>query len=486
MQGYTLQVIVILILIYLIYWIKPFSRKKIQNLLILIASYSCFALLDWRFLILVICITVINFIIGKIISDSENSSKRKLFLIINIIFHIGLLGYFRYYDFFVASVVKCFSFINADISWTTLKIIVPLGISIYTLQALSYTIDIYRRKIEPTKDIVAFFSFVSFFPQMIAGPIERASTFLPQFYLERQYSFDDIKKGSKRILWGLFKKLVIANNLAVYANEIFTNYNDYSGFTIFAGLVCFAFQFYTDLSGFSDIAIGIARLFGFTLNTNFRIPYFSKNFNDFWSRWNISLMYWIKDYVYNPMGGSEGKSWVVFRNLFILFFLFGLWHGGNISFILFGLVNALILLPSALKPASENNNYFRRNKTLNNIESFIRFLITGFIVIVGLTFFRSESSGDAINILKNLFTNVFSISINELRSLGNGLNATISNVVILFIYVIIEEIQRKSEFALDFDNARISNNKGHLITILVLIFLLFFYEANQEFIYFNY
>jgi alginate O-acetyltransferase complex protein AlgI len=486
MQGYTLQAIVILILIYFIYWIKPFSRVKIQNLLLLIASYSCYAFLDWRFLILVICITLVNLIVGKVISTSENSHKRKLFLILNIILHIGLLGFFRYYNFFVASVIKCFSFFSADSSWNSLNIIVPLGISIYTLQALSYSIDIYRRKIEPTKDIVAFFAYVSFFPQMIAGPIERASTFLPQFYKERQYNIDDIKKGSKRILWGLFKKLVIANNLAVYANEIFRNYSDYSGFTIFAGLVSFAFQLYTDLSGYSDIAIGIARLFGFTINTNFRIPYFSKNFNDFWSRWNISLMYWIKDYVYNPLGGSEGKPWVVFRNLFILFFLFGLWHGGNISFVLFGLVNALILLPSALKPESENNNYFRRNKILNNIESFIRFLITGFIVVVGLTFFRSGSSADAVNILRNLFTNVFSISINELRSLGNGLNATISNVVILFIYVIIEEIQRKSEFALDFNNARISTNNGRIITILVLILLLFFYEANQELIYFNY
>jgi len=486
MQGYTLHTIAILILIYFIYWIKPFSKIKIQNLLLLIASYSCFAFVNWRFLIVVICITLINLIVGKVISTCKSGHIRKLFLILNIIFHIGLLGFFRYFNFFVEDVIKYLSFLNIDSSWNSLNIIVPLGISIYTLQALSYSIDIYRKKIEPAKDIVAFFAYVSFFPQMIAGPIERASTFLPQFYRERQLNIDDIRKGSKRILWGLFKKLVIANNLAVYANEIFRNFNDYSGFTVFAGLVAFAFQLYADLSGFSDIAIGIARLFGFTINTNFRIPYFSKNFSDFWSRWNISLMYWIKDYIYNPMGGSEGKPWVVFRNLFILFFLFGLWHGGNISFVLFGFVNAIILLPSALKPETGNNNYFSRKKILNNIESFIRFLITGFIVIVGLTFFRSGSSADGVNILKNLFTNVFSISINELRSLGNGLVATISNVVILFIYVVIEEFQRKSEFALDFDNTRISTNKGHLITILVLILLLFYYEINQELIYFNY
>jgi alginate O-acetyltransferase complex protein AlgI len=486
MQAYSIPVIAVLALVYLLYWLKPLAKFRTQNILLLTASYACYAIYDLRFLALILFIALTNFFIGNRVAATSEKSKQKSLLVLNIVLNGVILGFFRYYNYLAGSITKLASLTGSSFSLSSLDILVPLGISIYVLQAISYSFDIYKKKVEPTTDIISFLAFVSFFPQMLAGPIERASTILPQLLAERERKREDFTLGAKRILWGLFKKLVIANNVAVYANEIFTNYNDYTGFTIFAGLVCFAFQFYTDLSGLSDIAIGVSRLFGIRLNTNFRFPYFSKNLNDFWSRWNISLMFWIKDYVYKPLGGSERRMIVVFRNLFLVYLLVGLWHGGNWSFILFGLLNALILLPSTLRPEIVLGNYNNKIKFFDGVEAFVYFLFTGFIVVVGLTFFRAGSWNESIAIIRNLFTHPFSFTLNELRSLGNGLTASVTSVIMVVLYTIIEWFMRKSEFALDFTDSKISVNQGKFITALVLILLCFFYQSAPNIVYFRY
>ena len=486
MQAYSVPVILILILLYFLYWLKPLSKPRVQNLLLLAASYGCYAFLNWKFLVLLVSVALVNFLMGNGLAGASTRSKQKMFLVINIIINLAILGIFRYYNYIAQSITRIGTVTGKHFALTSLEILVPIGLSIYLLQALSYSFDIYKKKVEPTRDIISYLAFVSFFPQMLVGPVERASTMLPQLLGTRERTREDFALGAKRILWGLFKKLVIANNVAVYANEIFNNYSDYSGLTIFAGLVCFAFQFYTDLSGLSDIAIGAARLLGIKLNTNFRFPYFAKNLNDFWSRWNISLMFWIKDYVYNPLGAAEKKTMVVFRNLFLVFFLFGIWHGGNWSFIIFGLANALFILPATMKPEMVLGNYNNKIKILNGIEAFAYFLVTGFIIIIGLTFFRAESWSQAVNIIKNLFTHPFSISINELRSLGNGFAQSLTSLIMVVLYTIIEWLQRKSEFALDFTNSKVTDNQGKVITALVLILLCFFYQAGPDFIYFRY
>jgi len=487
MNIYSVQIGLVLLVILFLYWIKPRIGSKIQNILILLASYGCYSLWNWKLLALVIFITALNFFIGKAISASEGKSKGKFFLITNVIIHIGLFAFFRYFNFFIEDLTKIFSLLGIEMSVKPFEVIVPLGISIYTLQALSYSIEIFRNKIQPTKDIIAFSAYVSFFPQMLAGPVERATTLLPQFFNERLFNKESFITGLSRIIWGLFKIIVVANNCAIYSNEIFSNYGDYTGLTIFAGLIAFAFQFYADISGLSDIATGVARLFGFSLSANFKFPFFSKGFGDFWSKWNISLMTWLKEYVYLPLGGSDKKKWITFINLFVLFLLVGMWHGGNYSFILFGLINAILVIPSVLRASVISNSSVSTNtKLFPGVLDIIQYLITFSIIAIGLIFFRATSLSDAMNILHNLFTNIFSVSMLEFRSLGNGFAATLSNVLVLGVYVIIEWIQRDKEFALDFNDGKTSVNKKWIISALVLILILFFNQTVQEYVYFSY
>ena len=480
MQFYSLQSIVFLIVIFIIYWIIPKRYFKIQNILLLLANYGFYALWDWRFLSLVVLITLLNYLIGNAISNSVHASTRKLYLVINIIVHISLIGFFRYYNFFIGSLIKSFSLFGVSISINFMKIILPLGISIFTLQGLSYTFDIFRQKLQPSKDIIAFFAYVSFFPQIIIGPIERATSLLPQFFRERIFCFENLESAMRRILWGIFKITVIANNCAIYSNEVFANYSDYSGFTIFVGLLFFVFQLYTDFSGLTDIATGIAKLFGFDLGPNFKFPFFSRNIADFWTKWNISLMAWIKEYVYYPMGGTNGTLWLKFRNLFVLFLLIALWHGGNGLFIVFAFVNAIFVLPNVLR-----TNIFKvplrdKSKVFSGFFEVFRYLFTFILILVGFTFFGAETINDAKHIIQHLFTNFFYVSILELRSLGNSFALTLSHSVILIIYVIFEWVYREKNYALDFDNNKSSNQTKWMLTGFILILVLFFNGPAQD------
>lgn len=296
-------------LVFILYWFVTVNSLKLQNLLIVLSSYLFYGWWDWRFLSLIFISTIVDYLVGLRIVNEQIVFKRKLLLWTSIVVNIGFLGFFKYYNFFLDNFQTAFSFFGSDISATTLNVILPVGISFYTFQTLSYTIDVYKKKLTPTKDFIAFSAFVSFFPQLVAGPIERATNLLPQFYRNRTFDSDKAIDGLRQILWGLFKKMVIADNCAEYANIIFNNSGEYGGSTLVLGALFFTFQIYGDFSGYSDIAIGTSRLFGFNLKRNFSFPYFSRDVSEFWRRWHISLSSWFRDYLYIPLGGAkEGLS----------------------------------------------------------------------------------------------------------------------------------------------------------------------------------
>ncbi|MBF1097142.1 MAG: MBOAT family protein, partial [Riemerella sp.] len=342
-------------IVFLIYWYLADKGLKLQNLFILAASYVFYGWWDWKFLMLIVFSTLVDYTIGCLLKNQENEKKRKILLYTSLIINLSFLGFFKYYNFFVENFVEAFTLFGIKLNIETLNIILPVGISFYTFQTLSYTIDVYQRKLEPTKDLIAFASFVTFFPQLVAGPIERATDLLPQFYKKRVFDYHKAVDGLRQILWGLFKKIVIADNCAQFANIIFNNSADYSGSTLVLGAIFFAFQIYGDFSGYSDIAIGTSRLFGFELKKNFHFPYFSRDIAEFWRRWHISLNTWFRDYIYIPLGGSRGGTAMKVRNTFVIFVVSGFWHGANWTFIAWGLLNAIYFLPLLLTSKNRVN-----------------------------------------------------------------------------------------------------------------------------------
>ncbi|NRA94499.1 MAG: MBOAT family protein, partial [Psychroserpens sp.] len=332
-------------IVFLLYWFVVHKNLAWQNILLVIVSYVFYGWWDWRFLSLILFSTLVDYFIGLRMQKTERKSIRKYLLWTSIAVNIGLLMFFKYYNFFVDNFVSAFTFFGASINPSGLDIILPVGISFYTFQTLSYTIDIYREKLKPTQDFIQFAAFVSFFPQLVAGPIERATRLLPQFKVKHKFNAVEATDGLRQILWGLFKKIIIADNCATYVNIIFENYDTMSSYNLILGAVLFAFQIYGDFSGYSDIGIGTARLFGFRLMQNFAFPYFSRDIAEFWRRWHISLSTWFRDYVYIPLGGSRVSKWLNIRNVFIIFTVSGFWHGANWTFIAWGFLNALLFLP---------------------------------------------------------------------------------------------------------------------------------------------
>jgi len=305
-------------IVFILYWFVFSKKTQQQNLVLLIASYVFYGFWDWRFLILIFFSSIIDFLIGKKLKEVTNISKSKLFLSISIVVNLGVLGFFKYYNFFLDSFASAFTFFGSSISEERLNIILPVGISFYTFQTLSYSIDVYRKKLVPTHNFIAFLSFVSFFPQLVAGPIERATNLLPQFYKKRMFSYEKAVSGVQLIVWGFFKKIVIADNASIIVNGIFNNYENQSFESLLIGAFLFSFQIYCDFSGYSDIAIGTARLFNFDLMTNFKFPYLSKNIGEFWKRWHISLSTWFRDYLYIPLVGSKVTLLKSIRNVSIV------------------------------------------------------------------------------------------------------------------------------------------------------------------------
>ena len=465
-------------IVFLLYWFAFNQKIRVQNILLLLASYVFYAWWDWRFLSLIIFSSTVDFFTGLALGRQASQKRRKLLLWLSISVNIGFLAFFKYFNFFAESFAQAFTLFGKPFSVQRLNIILPVGISFYTFQTLSYTIDVYKNKLRPTKDIVAFFAFVSFFPQLVAGPIERATHLLPQFLKKRQFDYDKASDGLKQMLWGLFKKIVIADNCAVFVNDIFANYNNYNGITLILGAVFFAFQIYGDFSGYSDIAIGTARLFGFNLKQNFAFPYFSRDIAEFWRRWHISLSTWFRDYVYIPLGGSRGNLALKIRNIFIIFAVSGFWHGANWTFILWGILHALYYLPLLI--AKKNRKYVNHppdDRMIPPWQDIVRMAITFIWVCIAWVFFRADSVVDAMGYLTQMFT----AEIIAKPQLGSN-----KLVLQILFMLLIEWLQRNKLHALEFNNIRMAKPVKWAFFYLVIFFIAFYGGDQEEFIYFQF
>ena len=426
---------VFLPIVFVLYWLLANKHIGFQNTLVVGASYVFYGWWDWRFLGLILLSSIIDFLIGKQLEMTKDQRKRKFLLWTSITVNLGLLGFFKYFNFFVDNFVQAFSFFGNEVNPRYLNIILPVGISFYTFQTLSYTIDIYRKKLKPTNDFIAFAAFVSFFPQLVAGPIERANHLLPQFLKKRSFNYDLAVDGMRQILWGLFKKMVIADNCAQMANEIFNNSSDYSGGTLFLGALFFAFQIYGDFSGYSDIAIGTARLFGFDLKQNFAFPYFSRDIGEFWRRWHISLSSWFRDYLYIPLGGSRGSKWLNIRNVFIIFLVSGFWHGANWTFVLWGAINAIFFLPLMLSKRNRKNiDIVSVNRRLPSLRELLNIFGTFILVVFAWIMFRADSVSQAMYFYVNIFKGEI-LPIEFIKDSNPFLLATIAFYTALLIFV---------------------------------------------------
>jgi alginate O-acetyltransferase complex protein AlgI len=431
-------------IVFVLYWFVTNKYLKLQNLLIVASSYLFYGWWDWRFLSLILFSTIVDYSVGHKLRTEENQRKRIVLLWTSILVNLGFLGFFKYYNFFLDNFVTAFSFFGTEIKADSLNIILPVGISFYTFQTLSYSIDVYRRKLEPTKDFIAFSAFVSFFPQLVAGPIERATNLLPQFYKKRVFEYDKAVDGLRQILWGLFKKIVIADNCAEYANLIFNNSADYSGSTLVLGALFFTFQIYGDFSGYSDIAIGTSRLFGFDLMQNFNFPYFSRDIAEFWRRWHISLSTWFRDYLYIPLGGSRGGTWMKVRNTFIIFIVSGFWHGANWTFIIWGALNAVYFLPLLLTKSNRNNlGTVAHGKYLPSIKELSLMLLTFGLTVFAWIFFRADNLGHAISYISGILSSSL-FTIPEF----SGMRKALTTIILVAMFVLIEWIGREGQYAI--------------------------------------
>jgi len=477
----TLEFAFFLPIVFFCYWFITNKNLKLQNLFLLLASYVFYGWWDVRFLFLIIFSSTIDFLVGLGMSRAQTNKKRKLLLSLSIFVNLGLLGFFKYYNFFAESFASAFTLFGNSFDPHRLNIVLPVGISFYTFQTLSYSIDVYRKKLEPTKDPIAFFAFVSFFPQLVAGPIERATNLLPQFYSKRYFSYPKSVDGLRQILWGLFKKVVIADNCALYVNDVFGSYGDHSGSTLFLAGVLFAMQIYGDFSGYSDIAIGTSRLFGFNLMKNFAFPYFSRDIAEFWRRWHISLSTWFKDYLYIPLGGSKGGNMMKVRNTFIVFLVSGFWHGANWTFLTWGLLNALYFLPLLL--LGKNRTYLSNVAEGKLFPSFIEILQMGFtffITTIAWIFFRAPSVQVAIDYIYKMFTKSF-------FSIPDKITLTlITTLPFVILFLLMEWFHREKDHGLQFDNSNSSKITRYIVYLGIVFIIVHFGGISQDFIYFQF
>lgn len=472
---------VFLPIVFFLYWFVTQKNLRIQNLLLVLASYVFYGWWDWRFLFLIVFTSCLDFFISKRLSKTDDQRRRKVLLTISIVVDLGILGFFKYFNFFQENFIAAFRFFGQEIQRNSLNIILPVGISFYTFQSLSYTIDVYRRKLQPAEHLDDFLAFVSFFPQLVAGPIERATNLLPQFYVKRTFEYDKAVDGMRQILWGLFKKIVIADNCATYANMIFNNTSDYSGGTLLLGALFFTFQIYGDFSGYSDIAIGTARLFGFNLMRNFAYPYFSRDIAEFWRRWHISLSTWFRDYLYIPLGGSRGGKLKSIRNTFIIFVVSGFWHGANWTFIVWGALNAVYFLPLLLTNKNRKNlDTIAWDRVFPSIREFLGMLITFSLTVLAWIFFRAESVGHAMQYIRRL---LFVHERTGLQPFGSDYL-----ILVLFIvgFILVEWIGRNREFALVRIVERIPKVLRYLVYVLIIFSIVGFGGSEQQFIYFQF
>jgi alginate O-acetyltransferase complex protein AlgI len=468
----SLPFAVFLPIVFAVYWALHNSLRS-QNIMLLTASYIFYGWWDARFLSLIVASTVVDYLLGQYLAAATNALKRKLLLTASMIFNLGLLGVFKYYNFFMENFMEIANSVGLHTNPVLLKIALPVGISFYTFQTMSYTIDIYRKQLEPTKDFIAFAAFVGYFPQLVAGPIERASNLLPQMSKRRYFDYQKAVDGMRQALWGFFKKVVIADAVAPLVDQAFGDPSGFSAIALITGALLFSIQIYCDFSGYSDIAIGISKIFGIDLMQNFRTPYFSRDIAEFWRRWHISLSTWFRDYLYIPLGGSRGSTALKVRNTFAIFIVSGFWHGANWTFIIWGLINALLFLPLLLAKRNRSN--------LNDAEisDLHRILLTFSITTIAWIFFRADSLSHAIDYLQNI----------AIWNSGKSLSIKPTLVVYIALLFLGDWIGRKHDFSLNILTEGILSKSPlmRLTLYLSLAYLILLYIGGQQnFIYFQF
>ncbi len=476
-NSYTF--LVFLPVVFLIYW--QIKSLRVQNLFIVFASYIFYGWWDWRFLSLIAFSSLFDFLLGLRLHATENPKSRKQWLWCSLIINLGLLGTFKYFNFFIDSTAILLESLGFQAHLPTLRIVLPVGISFYTFQSLSYTIDVYRRQLEPTKDIVSFFAFVSFFPQLVAGPIERAKQLLPQFYRPRRFDEQLATDGLRQILWGFFKKVVVADNCAIIADYCFDSYLNLNWWSLIIGIIFFAFQIYGDFSGYSDIAIGLARLLGFQLMRNFAYPYFSRDMAEFWRRWHISLSTWFRDYVYIPLGGSYASTRTRIRNIIITFTLSGLWHGASWNYVFWGFLNGAYYIPLLLaKRHRVHTEIIAQHQFLPSMKELIQLAITFSLTCIAWVFFRAKDMQEALKYLTGMVG--FGDGTSSVHP-GNLITFGICGFGLLMM-ISMEWLQRRKAHALE--KLPLPTFLRWLLYLLIGFAVINFFGTQKTFIYFQF
>ncbi|WP_210151476.1 MBOAT family O-acyltransferase [Chryseobacterium scophthalmum] len=474
--------VIFLPVVFLLYWFLTNKNLKLQNILLLLSSYFFYACWDWRFLFLLMFSTLLDYFTGLKMQDANNQKRKRFWFWLSVAVNLGFLGIFKYYNFFVESFAETISYVGLQVNPWTLKVILPVGISFYTFHGLSYVIDIYKGRIKAESNVVDYAVFVSFFPLLVAGPIERATHLLPQIKKRRTFDYIKAVDGLKQILWGLFKKIVIADNCAEFANQIFNNSADQSGSNLALGAIFFAFQIYGDFSGYSDIAIGTARLFGIDLLRNFAFPYFSRDIAEFWRRWHISLSSWFKDYLYIPLGGSKGGNWMRIRNTFIIFIVSGFWHGANWTFIVWGALNALFILPSIIMKTNRNNlETVAQGNLLPTVKEFFQMTITFTLAVFAWIFFRAENITHALSYISG----IFSKSLFSIPTITPHFPVLII-IILIIIFTIIEWLGREQQYAIAILGTKWKSSLRYAMYYAIIIAIFWFAGKDQQFIYFQF
>ncbi len=458
--------------VFVLYWLLQFNLKA-QNIFLLLVSYFFYAWWDWRFLSLIIFSSIVDYVIGLRLHEAESAIIKKRWLLLSLSVNLGLLGVFKYYNFFVESFVVFAE--NWD--WTpnelTLNVILPVGISFYTFQTLSYTLDIYRGTLKPTKDIVAFFTYIAFFPQLVAGPIERASNLLPQVLSKRTFTKAYFSEGILQIVVGLFRKIVIADTLAKYVDVVYGNIEVHDGTTIILATVFYAFQIYFDFSGYSDIAIGTAKLLGFSFMRNFNLPYFATSLTDFWRRWHISLSYWLRDYLYISLGGNRKGIVLTYRNLMITMLLGGLWHGSSWNFVIWGGIHGVVL---SIEKFLNANQWFRAIRSVNWLGRILTFVV----VLLAWVFFRAKDFNTALLALRKIFQVQLNMPyVGDITVLANC-------IAMLIVGLVFDFYLYRTKFSLEKMGSSLGTTKLIVLTCVISLLITLFYSTSDNFIYFQF
>jgi D-alanyl-lipoteichoic acid acyltransferase DltB (MBOAT superfamily) len=479
----SLNFAIFLPIVFILYWFATKGNFRLQNILLLVSSYFFYACWDWRFLFLLIFSTLLDYFTGIKIHDATNQRKKLFWLWLSIGVNLGFLGVFKYYNFFAASFADGLSLLGFKANLGSLQVMLPVGISFYTFHGLSYVLDIYKNRIKPERNFIDYSVFVSFFPLLVAGPIERATHLLPQILKKREFNYSKAVDGLRQILWGLFKKIVIADNCAEYANTIFNYSADYSGSTLVLGALFFTFQIYCDFSGYSDIALGTARLFGIELLRNFAFPYFSRDIAEFWRRWHISLSSWFKDYLYIPLGGSKGGMWMKIRNTFIIFIVSGFWHGANWTFIVWGFLNALYIMPSIVFNTNRTHlDIVAKGRYLPTVKEFLAIGLTFSLTVFAWIFFRAASVTHALSYISEIFSSSL-FTIPHFSGMGKR---TLIIIFLTSVFIIIEWIGREQQYAIAQIGIKWKQPLRWSFYLSIGYLILIFGGTQQEFIYFQF